>query len=323
MLVGLSQETEIHLAGIFPINGVEGWQGGQACEPAAKLALEDVNAKKDLLPGYTLRLHWNDSGCDAGRGAAVMYDLLYTQPQKVLLLAGCSTVCTTVAEAAKMWNLVTVCYGASSPALSNRQRFPTLFRTHPSATVHNPTRIKVFQKFKWTKIAILQEAEEVFSTTLDDLEQEAKAQGIEIVNRQIFKDNPEAVVRNLKDQDARIIVGLFYEKTARKVLCEIYRNQMYGKRYVWFFIGWYKDDWFMNQAYLTEDQIECSRDEMMEAAEGHFTTEALQWNQNRAERTASGITVDEFERRWNEKTKEMEKGEYADIYRKLSEQGKT
>ena len=34
----------------------------QACEPAAKLALEDVNAKSDLLPGYTLRLHWNDSG---------------------------------------------------------------------------------------------------------------------------------------------------------------------------------------------------------------------------------------------------------------------
>ena len=49
-----------------------------------------------------------------------MYDLLYNTPQKVLLLAGCSTVCTTVAEAARMWNLVTVCYGASSPALSNR-----------------------------------------------------------------------------------------------------------------------------------------------------------------------------------------------------------
>ena len=49
-----------------------------------------------------------------------MYDLLYSNPQKLLLLAGCSTVCTTVAEAARMWNLVTVCYGASSPALSNR-----------------------------------------------------------------------------------------------------------------------------------------------------------------------------------------------------------
>ena len=72
----VASPKEIHLAGIFPINGVEGWQGGQvsvaitiariayiicflalvkACEPAAKLALHDVNDKVDLLPGYTLR----------------------------------------------------------------------------------------------------------------------------------------------------------------------------------------------------------------------------------------------------------------------------
>lgn len=70
----------------------------------------------------------------------------------------------------------------------------------------------------------------MFVTTLDDLEQEAKKKNIVIVNRQIFKDNPQAVVRNLRDQDARIIVGLFYEKTARKVLCEIYNNKMYGKK---------------------------------------------------------------------------------------------
>lgn len=55
-----------------------------------------------------------------------------------------------------------LCYGASSPALSDRARFPTLFRTHPSATVHNPTRIKLMQKFGWSRIAILQQAEEVF-----------------------------------------------------------------------------------------------------------------------------------------------------------------
>ena len=57
-----ASQREIHLAGIFPINGVEGWQGGQACEPAANLALQDVNAESNILPGYTLKLHWNDSG---------------------------------------------------------------------------------------------------------------------------------------------------------------------------------------------------------------------------------------------------------------------
>lgn len=57
-----------------------------------------------------------------------------------------------------------LCYGASSPALSNRNRFQTLFRTHPNAIVHNPTRIKLMKMYGWKRIAILQQAEEVFIT---------------------------------------------------------------------------------------------------------------------------------------------------------------
>ena len=215
---------------------------------------------------------------------------------QVIIISGCSTVCTTLAEDASQWNLVTVCYGASSPALSNRERFPTLFRTHPSATVHNPTRVKVFNRFQWSRISVIQEAEEVFLTTLDDLEKEAKKKDITIVNRQIFKDNPAAVVRNLKLQDARIVVGLFYAKTARKVLCEIYENKMFGQKYVWFFIGWYEDDWFMNEQYLRDENIKCTQAQMIEAAQGHFTTEALMRSQNRKEKTYSGRTVEEFDK---------------------------
>ncbi|KAG9333507.1 hypothetical protein JZ751_011434 [Albula glossodonta] len=58
-------------------------------------------------------------------------------------------------------------YGSSSPALSNRQRFPTFFRTHPSATLHNPTRVRLFQKWKWTKIATIQQTTEVFTSRQD------------------------------------------------------------------------------------------------------------------------------------------------------------
>ena len=229
-------------------------------------------------------------------GAYRLYELIYEEKdQKVIIISGCSTVCTTLAEAASQWNLVTMCYGASSPALSNRERFPTLFRTHPSATVHNPTRTKLFKRFKWSQISVIQEAEEVFLTTLDDLEKETKKQDIEIVNRQIFKDNPEAVVKNLKLQDARVVVGLFYEKTARKVLCEIYKNNMFGPKYVWFFIGWFNDDWFMDQEYLTDEGIQCTQDQMIEAAQGHFTTEALMRNQNEKEKTYSGRTVKDFD----------------------------
>ncbi|GJQ69419.1 GPRGBB1 [Trypoxylus dichotomus] len=64
----------LHIGGIFPIRGQGGWQGGQACMPAAELALEDVNKRKDLLPGYILKLHSNDSEENAeGRGSRLVF----------------------------------------------------------------------------------------------------------------------------------------------------------------------------------------------------------------------------------------------------------
>lgn len=52
---------DLHIGGIFPIGGKGGWQGGQACMPAAQMALEDVNKREDLLKGFRLVLHSNDS----------------------------------------------------------------------------------------------------------------------------------------------------------------------------------------------------------------------------------------------------------------------
>ena len=37
---------------------------------------------------------------------------------------------------------------------------------------------------------------------------------------------------------------MFYGGAARKVMCEAYKQGLYGKQYVWFLIGWYEDDWY-------------------------------------------------------------------------------
>ncbi|XP_042907012.1 gamma-aminobutyric acid type B receptor subunit 1 isoform X3 [Parasteatoda tepidariorum] len=294
------KETDLYIGAIFPINGTGGWQGGRGCMPAALMALEDVNADPNLLIGYRMKMPFNDSQCNPGLGATVMYDLLYNPPQKLILLGGCSIVSSTIAEAAKMWNLVVVSYGSSSPALSNRKRFPTFFRTHPSATIHNPTRIKLFQKFKWSRIAIVQEAEEVFISTGEDLEIRCKEAGIEVATRQSFITDPTDAVRNLVRQDARIIVGMFYGAAARKVICEAYKQNVYGKQYVWFLIGWYEDDWYA----VTDKAHNCTVQQMKEAVEGHLTTEALMLNQG-SEPTRSGMTSAEFLERYEEELKKF------------------
>ncbi|XP_061764299.1 gamma-aminobutyric acid type B receptor subunit 1 isoform X2 [Nerophis ophidion] len=189
-------KKKLYIGALFPMSG--GWPGGQACLPAAKMALAVVNKRTDILPDYELELIHYDSMCDPGEATKLLYDLLYTEPIKIVLMPGCSSVSTLVAEAARMWNLIVLSYGSSSPALSNRQRFPTFFRTHPSATLHNPTRVQLFQKWKWTKIATIQQTTEVFTSTLDDLEERVKEAGIEISVRQSFLTDPAVAVKNLK-----------------------------------------------------------------------------------------------------------------------------
>ncbi|VDM51650.1 unnamed protein product [Angiostrongylus costaricensis] len=267
--------------------GSGGWAGGQACLPAVQMALEDVNNRPDVLPGYVLHMNTSNSKCQAGLATQQLYDLLYTPPAKLMLLAGCSPVTTVIAESAPVWKLVVV---STRSALSNRERFPTLFRTHPSANMQNPTRL--FEKFRWRKITILQSVEEVFTSTAKDLEALGRRKGIR-VERQSFYGDPTDAMKTLRRQDARVIVGLFYVTEARKVLCQAYHHKLYGRKYTWFFIGWYADTWYVPPV---EEHLNCTVEQMVEAAQYHFTTESVMLSRDE-NATISGMTGKEFQAR--------------------------
>lgn len=59
--------------------------------------------------------------------------------------------------------------------------------------------------------------------------------------------------------------------------------------YVYIYIGWYEDNWF--EANLENEKIDCTKEQMRAAAEGHITTEALMWNQNTNQKTISGMVI--------------------------------
>ena len=80
-------------------------------------------------------------------------------------------------------------------------------------------------------------------------------------------------------------------------MCEAYKQNLYGKQYIWFLIGWYEDNW-----YLPVPGLNCTKEEMLKAVEGHFTTEALMLNQD-LKRTISGTTAPEWLKRFNSELK--------------------
>ena len=54
-------------------------------------------------------------------------------------------------------------------------------------------------------------------------------------------------------------------------ILQAYKERLYGKKYVWFIIGWYPNNWYKH----TDDNINCTADQLKEALEGHITTEAV------------------------------------------------
>lgn len=59
--------------------------------------------------------------------------------------------------------------------------------------------------------------------TVEDLGKLAREVGVEIAQTVSFSDDVGHAVGQLKKLDARIIVGLFYDKMARQVMCQVRR----------------------------------------------------------------------------------------------------
>uniref|UniRef100_A0A672U3I1 Receptor ligand binding region domain-containing protein n=1 Tax=Strigops habroptila TaxID=2489341 RepID=A0A672U3I1_STRHB len=70
---------------------------------------------------------------------------------------------------------------------------------------------------------------------------------------------------------------------------QVYKEKLYGKKYVWFLIGWYADNWFR----IKDPAINCTEAEMAEAVEGHVTTEIVMLNPENT-RSISNMTSQEF-----------------------------
>ncbi|KFO57428.1 Gamma-aminobutyric acid type B receptor subunit 1, partial [Corvus brachyrhynchos] len=210
--------------------------------------------------------------CDPGQATKFLYELLYNDPIKIILMPGCSSVSTLVAEAARMWNLIVVSQAGTPPAPPNRQRFPTFFRTHPSATLHNPTRVQLFKKWGWTKIATIQQTTEVFTS--------------------VRTPKPSRCSRSVSESIPEFQPGLGWKLMDRGWISppfQVYKEKLYGKKYVWFLIGWYADNWFR----IKDPAINCTEAEMAEAVEGHVTTEIVMLNPENT-RSISNMTSQEF-----------------------------
>ncbi|XP_071113148.1 gamma-aminobutyric acid type B receptor subunit 1-like [Haliotis cracherodii] len=71
------------------------------------MAVDDINKRQDILPGYKLHMKWNNSKCDQGIGIKALSDNLNSADNILMVIGGaCSGVSEATAKASHLWNLV-------------------------------------------------------------------------------------------------------------------------------------------------------------------------------------------------------------------------
>ncbi|XP_022082611.1 gamma-aminobutyric acid type B receptor subunit 2-like isoform X3 [Acanthaster planci] len=222
----------------------------------------------------------------------MLYDHIYTPPVKVALMGSVlSSVTESVGEVASRWKLVEVSTAGSSPVLSDRVRYPYIYRVLTSAAGFSHAEMAIIHRFGWIKIATLHETVEPHVGTTIEMQRLAESNNVNVIAAESFLSNPYDAVQRLKDKDARIIAANFYEGRVRKVFCSAYRLGLYGPRYVWMLPGYYADGWWK----VPEEGVTCTPEELKKASEGYLT---IMWSQFGREEvnTIAGITPAEYRR---------------------------
>ncbi|GFV19284.1 transposable element Tc1 transposase [Trichonephila clavipes] len=96
--------------------------------------------------------------CDSGVSVDAFFHSLYRQPVMTTILGtGSSEVTERLARVVSRWNIVQISYGATSPALSDRENFPMFFRTVAPDSSHNAALLSFVLYHKWFTVATLHE----------------------------------------------------------------------------------------------------------------------------------------------------------------------
>lgn len=115
------------------------WHGGPALIPAARLAVDHINNRSDILPGITLRLLEADSGCEHVDKTRVNFtdQLLHrTLSPKVVGMVGpgCSESALALSSIIPQLNLIQVSI-ATTPLITDSM-YKNSFRTIGSSLVY-------------------------------------------------------------------------------------------------------------------------------------------------------------------------------------------
>ena len=180
-------------------------------------------------------------------------------------------VCQPLASVTRFFEMITMSWGCSSPALTNKDRFPYFFSSLLSEVDIAKGLFSLFKHFSWSKHSLLIETAEIYQLTSDAWTAEMADHGLELLSSNTFPALSDVHLRDVIRKKTRVNVVLAYAPITRRILCMAHGEGLIGQEYVWIIPGFLMDspDWWRSSTHPDEN-LACDDDTMLEAALGSW-----------------------------------------------------
>ena len=269
----------LHLLNVRPIyssGALPVWDRGLDVSPAGHLAVEQINNRSDILPGYELRLIDVDSeACGISvisRGMENVYSELVKQDRCIVGVVGlyCTAVTNIISPIVSHPNIGGyVQIAASTSVLQDRatpEASENLFYMVGLSGVFNQATLALMNALRWRRIGLIHHtADSFFDGIANDFVQRIGTYKDKELITRIHIATTELHVKETFDiitnQEARISYWSVTSTESAYLLCEAYNRRFFWPGYVYILREPSIDDIF-------EVQTLCTKEELMAALEG-------------------------------------------------------
>ncbi|XP_028649080.1 extracellular calcium-sensing receptor-like [Erpetoichthys calabaricus] len=280
----LSKPGDIMLGGIFSLHGIENarYTFKSVPEPtkckgfsynemrivrAMLFAIEEINNSSSLLPdvslGYKIfdvctSIHLSIKAAlilmNGNEGDESHPGKPCNTPSTVHAVIGMSGSSHTIviARALQSFHIPVISYVATCACLSNKQEFPTFFRTIPSDSYQSRALAQLVKHFGWTWVGTIRSDNDYGNLGMATFIQTVQKEGICIeYSESIYYSYPSekiaATVRVIKASSSKVIVAFLTKQDMEILLKELQNQNVTGRQW----IG--SEGWISARIFATEE----------------------------------------------------------------------
>ncbi|XP_069072198.1 extracellular calcium-sensing receptor-like [Pleurodeles waltl] len=265
---GFSRDGDIIIGATFPIHDSRVYQDITFREPAAQtacqmfvsdnyqwlqamvFAIEDINKNPDLLPNITLGFWIHDSCMILQRGLKGSlwmltgkeepipnYQCWTNRPLAAIIGDSVSTRSIILAHILSRYRYPQISYSSTSPLLSDRNQFPSFFRTIPSSESQIAGLVQMVIQFGWTWVGLLVDDSDYGQHGFTLLKEKLVMAGTciefsEYILTSRVDKNALRIVQVLKTSTTKVVIIFSNDIDLAPVLNELVREDITGKIWV-------------------------------------------------------------------------------------------